>query len=89
MASWKKLPNDIQDIIQQNLTEAATLQREDWIRITEDVTKTLKDHGMVFNTPDVEPFRKMARDNGFYIDVKKKMGDEVWALLEKYTGPLV
>ena len=26
--------------------------------------------------------------NGFYRDMKKKMGDEAWALLEKYTGKL-
>ena len=61
----------------------------DWIRMTDEVTKSLKDHGMIFNTPDVEPFRKMARDNGFYTEIKKKMGDQPWALLEKYTGKLV
>jgi tripartite ATP-independent transporter DctP family solute receptor len=85
---WKKLPSDIQDTIGHNLTEAAMLQREDWQKITNDVTKSLKDHGMIFNTPDVEPFRKLARENGFYADMKKKMGDEPWALLEKYTGKL-
>jgi tripartite ATP-independent transporter DctP family solute receptor len=88
LASWKKLPGDIQDTIGHQLTEAATLQRADWIRITEDVTKSLKDHGMIFNTPDVGPFREEARKNGFYTEIKKRMGDEVWALLEKYTGPL-
>ena len=89
LAKWKSLPKDIQDTIGHHMTEAAILQRQDWQRITEDVSKSLKDHGMIFNTPDVEPFRKMARENGFYDEMKAKMGDEPWALLEKYTGKLV
>ena len=88
LATWRKLPPDIQDIAGHHLDEAVTLQRADWIRITDDVTKSLKDHGMIFNTPDIEPFRKMARENGLYSELKKKMGDEPWALLEKYSGPL-
>jgi TRAP-type transport system periplasmic protein len=88
LAAWKKLPPDIQDIIGQHITEAATLQRADWIRNNETVTKTLQDRGMVFNTPEMKPFRALARKNGFYEETKKRMGDEPWALLEKYTGKL-
>jgi tripartite ATP-independent transporter DctP family solute receptor len=67
LAAWKKLPPDIQDIIGQHITDAATL---------------------VFNTPDMAPFRDLARKNGFYEETKKRMGDEPWALLEKYSGKL-
>ncbi len=89
LAAWKKLPADVQDIIGQHLSEAATLQRADWIRNDETVTKTLQAHGMVFNTPDIGPFRSLAAKNGFYTDMKKRMGDEAWTLLQKYSGPLV
>jgi tripartite ATP-independent transporter DctP family solute receptor len=89
MAAWKKLPPDIQDTIGHFMTDAATLQRADWLRLDEVEMKTLQDHGMVFNKPSVEPFRVMARKNGFYVDMKKRMGDEAWGLLEKYSGPLV
>jgi tripartite ATP-independent transporter DctP family solute receptor len=88
LAAWKKLPPDLQDIIGQHLTEAATLQRADWIRNNETVTQALKDRGMVFNTPDVPPFRAIAAKNGYYTDLKQKMGEEPWSLLEKYTGKL-
>ena len=88
LAAWKKLPADVQDSIGQHLSEAATLQRADWIRNDETVTKTLQAHGMVFNTPDIGPFRSLASKNGFYTDMKKRMGDEAWALLQKYSGPL-
>ncbi len=89
LAAWKKLPPDIQDTIGHIMTEAATLQRADWIRNDDTVTKSLQDHGMIFNTPDVTPFRALAAKNGFYAEAKKRMGDESWGLLEKYTGPLV
>jgi tripartite ATP-independent transporter DctP family solute receptor len=88
LAAWKKLPPDIQDIVGSNLTEAATLQRADWLRLDETEMKTLQDHGMAFNTPDIEPFRALARKNGFYTDMKKRMGEEAWTRLEKYTGKL-
>jgi TRAP-type transport system periplasmic protein len=88
MAAWKKLPPDIQDIIGHHITEAAMLERADWIHNNETVTKTLQERGMIFNTPDIAPFRAMASKNGFYVEMKKRMGDEPWALLEKYTGPL-
>jgi hypothetical protein len=71
------------------MTEAATLQRADWVRLDETEMKSLQDHGMIFNQPDVEPFRALARKNGFYLEMKKRMGDEAWGLLEKYTGSLV
>jgi len=88
LAAWKKLPPDLQDTVGHILTESATLQRADWIRNNETVTKSLQEHGMIFNTPDVEPFRVLARKNGFYDEMKKRMGDEPWALLEKYSGKL-
>jgi tripartite ATP-independent transporter DctP family solute receptor len=88
LAAWKKLPPDIQDTIGNVMTEAATLQRADWLRLNETVMKTLQDHGMIFNTPDTGPFRALAQKNGFYQEMKKRMGEEAWGLLEKYTGPL-
>ena len=89
LAAWKKLPNNLQDTIGQHLTEAATLERADWIRSNDTESKSLQDHGMVFNTPDIAPFRALAAKNGFYTDMKKRMGEEAWSLLEKYSGPLV
>jgi TRAP-type transport system periplasmic protein len=88
LTAWKKLPPDIQDTVGHFLTEAATQERADWQKLIETEAKSLQDHGMIFNTPEIEPFRALARKNGFYIDMKKKMGDESWALLEKYSGKL-
>jgi TRAP-type transport system periplasmic protein len=43
---------------------------------------------MAFNTPDVKPFQDMLKKGGFFGEMKKKSGDQAWALLEKYVGPL-
>ena len=87
-AAWKKLPPDIQQIVDHRMAEAAMLERADWIERNKTVTKHLEDNGMVFNTPDIAPFRDALVKSGFYPEMKKRMGDEAWSLLEKYTGPL-
>ncbi len=88
LAAWKKLPGPIQDSIGGILTEAATQERADWLRNNDTVSQRLKDHGMAFNTPDIKPFQALATQKGYYAEIKQRMGDEPWALLEKYTGKL-
>ncbi len=88
-AAWKKLPPDLQDIVGRRMTEAATLERADWIERNKTVTKHMQDNGMLFNSPDTEPFRDALRKSGFYPEIRQRMGDEAWSLLEKYSGPLV
>ena len=33
-------------------------------------------------------FRALARKNGFYTEIRQRMGDEAWTLLEKFIGKL-
>jgi tripartite ATP-independent transporter DctP family solute receptor len=88
LAAWRKLPPKIQDTLNHFINEAAMKERQDWRDNLSTVTKSLKDHGMIFNTPDIEPFRAAARAGGFFTEIKARMGDEAWALLEKYAGKL-
>ena len=44
--------------------------------------------GLVFNQPDVAPFREKLRSAGFYAEWKGKYGDQAWELLEKSVGKL-
>ena len=44
--------------------------------------------GLVFNQPDVAPFREKLRSAGFYAEWKGKYGDHAWELLEKSVGKL-
>ena len=86
--TWSKLPADLQAIVTRNFNAAATNQRAD-IRLLNDTLRTkLEERGMVFNSPDPEPFRETLRTSGYYQEWKGKFGDEAWALLEKYSGKL-
>jgi hypothetical protein len=42
--------------------------------------------GMVINDTTPDTFRDRLRSAGFYGEWRAKMGDEAWALLERYVG---
>ena len=48
----------------------------------------LEKAGLVFNTAETASFREGLRTGGFYKDWRDKLGDEPWAILEKYAGKL-
>ena len=43
---------------------------------------------MEFIKVDPKPFREKLQAAGFYKEWKGKYGDEAWAALEKFTGPI-
>ncbi|HKM70426.1 MAG TPA: hypothetical protein VJX94_10275 [Stellaceae bacterium] len=63
-------------------------ERDDWQAMDKTETDKMKAAGLTFNSPYTKPFQEALRKSGFYPDVEKQMGDEAWALLEKYVGPL-
>jgi tripartite ATP-independent transporter DctP family solute receptor len=88
VGAWKKLPPDVQETAHRIFTEQALAQRQDFVSMTTSEQQNLSGKGMVFNTPDTQPFRDVLRKSGFYPDMKKASGDQAWAALEKYVGPL-
>jgi tripartite ATP-independent transporter DctP family solute receptor len=88
LAAWKRLPPDLQEISYRNFTQAALVERQDWQRINQTEAKDLTAKGMIFNSVDTKPFQEILRNTGFYPEMKKTSGDQAWALLEKYVGPL-
>jgi tripartite ATP-independent transporter DctP family solute receptor len=87
-AAWERLPADLRDVVTKNFTQAAIAQRADWITMDQAEMRNLRDKGMIFNTPDTLPFREVLHQSGYYPDMRKECGEQAWALLEKYTGPL-
>jgi TRAP-type C4-dicarboxylate transport system substrate-binding protein len=87
-AAWKRLPSELQAIVYKNFSAAAMAERADWQVMDKTEMDKLTTGGLTFNTPDTKPFQEVLRKSGFYPDMKKEMGDEVWAHLEKYVGPL-
>ena len=82
------LPKEVQEVLTKNLNAAAVKQREDIARLNQDAQAQLTKLGITFNRPDPAPFRELLKSSGFYTEWKGKYGDEVWAKLEKYSGPL-
>ncbi len=87
-AAWKRLPPDLQNLAETVFDAAALQERADWVRDDKTVMDKLKGKGLIFNQPDVAPFRAKLRETGFYPDMKKRMGEPGWGLLEKYVGKL-
>ena len=86
--SWSRLPKDLQDIVARHINAAGIAEREDVAKLNARLEGELKAKGLSFNRPDTGAFRVSLQQAGFYADWHKKYGDEVWALLEKYTGKL-
>ena len=85
---WNALPAEIRDVVTKQLSAAALQERDDINALNTALQDKLKAAGLQFETPDKAAFRAALQSAGFYADWKKRFGDEPWALLEKYTGPL-
>jgi len=86
--AWKRLPQNLRDMTEQVFDAAALQQRQDWVATNKTLMATLQSKGLTFTQPDMAPFRAELSKTGFYPEVKAKMGDQAWALLEKYVGKL-
>jgi TRAP-type transport system periplasmic protein len=86
--AWKRLPPDLQALTDKHFSAAALAERDDWQVMDKTEIDKMTKAGMVFNHPDTKPFQEALKKSGFYPDCKKQMGDQAWALLEKYTGAL-
>ncbi len=83
---WAELPNDVQMVISRHFNSAALKQREENARLNADLEKSLAEKGLVFNTPEKDPFRESLIKAGFYTEWKKKYGPELWDALERAAG---
>src|SRR6202522_2166277 len=86
--AWEKVPEDLRAIVAGNINAAALREREDTAKLNANLRGELEAKGLVFNQPDVTPFREKLRSAGFYSEWKGKYGDQAWALLEKSAGKL-
>src|SRR3979490_212303 len=81
--AWAALPDDIKAIVAKNVNAAAVKERVDTEKLNITVREELAGKGLVFNQPDVAPFRDKLRTAGFYAEWKGKYGDHAWDVLEK------
>ncbi len=86
--SWSKLPADLKDMVAEAFAEAALRQRQDTADAEIGARRVLEAAGMTFNTVDPASFRVLLGKSGYYAAWRRRMGDDAWAVLEKYTGRL-
>lgn len=86
--AWERIPENIRTIVAKNVNAAALKEREDTEKLNATVRDDLTKKGLIFNQPDVAPFREKLRAAGFYSEWKGKYGEQAWALLEKSVGKL-
>src|ERR1700744_1979144 len=86
--AWAALPDDIKAIVTKNVNAAAVKERADTEKLNASVKDELAGKGLVFNQPEVAPFRDKLRSAGFYAEWKGKYGEQGWSLLEKAVGKL-
>ena len=86
--AWNGLPADVREVITRNLNKSALDQRADIFKQNETFKADLTGKGMEFIKVDPKPFREKLQAAGFYKEWKGKYGDEAWAALEKFTGPI-
>lgn len=86
--AWERLPQDLQAIVARAFNETALKERNDLVKLDQSLQATLEAKGLVFNRPDIGSFREKLHAAGFYGDWRGKVGEEAWALLEKYVGKL-
>ena len=82
------MPASAKPIIAKHFNRAALDMRADGSKLNSSLRSELAAKGLVFNDPNLEPFRATLVKSGFYTEWKQKYGDEAWALLEKFTGKL-
>jgi tripartite ATP-independent transporter DctP family solute receptor len=84
LATFQRLPGDVQQVIERNVARAVRLQREDQEAANGRLRAELTKRGLIFNDVDQAPFRRQL--SGFYKTWKGKLGAKAWSLLEQATG---
>lgn len=86
--AWNRLPKEIRGVVERNVDEAASLERDDVEKLNGSLQPKLASQGLTFNTCAREPFRRKLRDSGFYGQWKSQYGAKAWSLLERSAGRL-
>jgi len=85
-AAFRRLPQDLQAIVEKHAARAVRLQRLDQERANADARTSLAARGLAFNDVDEAAFR--AKLAGVYAAWKPILGATCWGLLEAETGRL-
>jgi TRAP-type transport system periplasmic protein len=68
-------------------TKTYVAQQRAFVRAANaNLEQTLRQHGMLVNTVELESFRERLRGANFYRNWRQSIGDEAWAMMEAKVG---
>jgi tripartite ATP-independent transporter DctP family solute receptor len=85
-AAWRRLPPDLQALVETHAARAVRAQRQDQERANAEARTALAARGLAFNDVEEAPFR--AKLAGVYASWKQILGAKCWSLLEAEVGRL-
>lgn len=77
------------EIVIKTVNEAAMKQRADVEKLNGELRVDLMAKGLQFLEVDSSLFRQKLQESGFYVDWRKRFGDEAWELLESSSNKLI
>lgn len=86
--AFEALPADIQATASRIINKCGLQQRAQLAREDGDYLKQLGEKGLTINETKPDDFRAALVAVGYYKEARSRFGDQPWALMEKYTGPL-
>ncbi len=86
--AFEALPPDIRATVSRIVNESALQQRAQLAREDGSFLKELGDKGLAINDTRPEDFRTALTEAGYYKDARARFGEQPWAVMEKFAGPL-
>jgi len=86
--AFTSLPENIREIVRNELDRASMEQRADSMRLNSSLKDDLTKKGLTFETADRAGFRSALTKAGFYKEWRERFGPEGWTDLESAVGPL-
>lgn len=85
---WQSLDEDLREAVIRNARRFVPEQRAFVRAGNVRLEQTLRERGMVFNTPDLESFRARLRETNFYARWRESVGARAWGMMEDAVGPV-
>jgi TRAP-type C4-dicarboxylate transport system substrate-binding protein len=85
LPTWRRLPADVQAVIDRNVAKSVRLQRQDQ-ESANNASRASMAKRLAFNDVAAAPFQKQLA--GVYASWKKALGAKCWSLLEAEAGSL-
>jgi TRAP-type C4-dicarboxylate transport system substrate-binding protein len=85
---WDRLPEDVQAIVDRNVTRHVAAQRAYTVHMNDTLADAFVARGMTVTHADIGSFKAKLRADGFYTRWKTQVGAKAWRLLEEQVGPV-